>query len=140
MSFFSKFMLVSGTLYVSVTITYAQCPKKNFPNDSLESTAVYLDRQRPALKDVRAYVSDDKSSSHLSETQRAQISTTTHRLEYWSKDLARYIRQYGKSSPDKVCERIYVGDLQYLIDFAFLTNPAFVHWPEGSKVRFEDYK
>lgn len=56
-----------------------------------------------------------KERSHVYQ----RIDLISNRLEYWSKDTARYVRKYAKTHPDAVCDRMD-NDHVYMDDFLTL--------------------
>lgn len=134
-----KNTLVSiALMFLCVAPAHAACDPYYTPQYEAE-LLTYLDNNRPELRNVRALISDDSQSGYLSDERRAQISTTTHRLEYWAKDIARYIRNYSKTHPDKVCERVTVVDKKHMGDFVWLTG-FYSKRPNSAPINYEDYK
>ncbi len=112
-----KFITVAIVLLLALS-TNAQnktytCPK-GFDVEKLLKFPDELDRLRPQLKIIRAWAR---------KNNKKQAELVTNRLEYWAKDMARYIRKYAKSHTNKVCERVTVTDFKYLNDFITLTFP-----------------
>lgn len=90
-----------------------KCPK-GFDADKLLEYPVEIDKLRPQLRVIRQWARNN---------DKPQVVIVTSRLEYWAKDIARYIRRYAESNTDKVCERLMKKNYQYLSDFVTLTFP-----------------
>ncbi|HHH50147.1 MAG TPA: hypothetical protein ENK52_04130 [Saprospiraceae bacterium] len=91
------------------------CPESITVNKMLDLPKK-LEELRPKLKTIRAWARKNNN---------AQLELVTNRLEYWAKDITRYIQKYTKSHTDKVCERLTKKDRQYLYDFYVLTSPIY---------------
>lgn len=121
-----------------ITGTAAADCETRFNDDVSANLIRTLDGERQKLRDIRALVAEDGELAQLPEERRAAISKTTHRLEYWSKDFARYVRKYAATDPEAVCARLTGSDSQYMADFLVLT--WYASMPNIAPVRFEDYK
>ena len=103
------------------------CPE-GFNAKKLLEFPTELDKLRPKLKILRQWARANNNT---------QAEVTTNKLEYWAKDIARYIRKYAESHTDKVCERIMETDYKYLSDFFILTIPLLEYQYPTNQKRFD---
>lgn len=116
------------TCLIATTIQ-AQCPK-DFKADDFNEIVEALDRYRPNLKEIRQW-------ARINE--RSDIEKATNRLEYWSKDVKRYILKHKESHINKVCERVFKKEYKYFSDFLLLTI-FYKKNPTSSDVNFKKYQ
>ncbi len=111
-----KIITITTILLLTFTVkaqeTYT-CPE-GWNVEKLMEYPPVLDELRPKLKVLRQWARKNNNP---------QAELVTNRLEYWAKDMGRYIRNYANSHTDKVCERLLVKDLEYFYDFMYLTSP-----------------
>ncbi|MFY7670568.1 hypothetical protein ACOSP6_05725 [Tenacibaculum sp. MEBiC06402] len=97
---------------------------------NLDELIRFLDQHRSNLKKVRDW---------SRKNERPKIELASNRLEYWSKDIKRYIIKYKKSHQVKVCERVYKKEAQYFRDFFFLAM-MYKEAPNFAPINFSKYK
>lgn len=90
----------------------------------------FLDTHREGLKTARAWAR---------KNNRPKIELVTNKLEYWSKDIKRYILKYKDSHPTKVCERLYKKEAHYFVDF-FNLAVLYKNFPNGVSIDYSKYK
>lgn len=127
-------MKVLFTLLITCLLAFnlhaqSNCPDQFKPSDFEEYIKV-LDKYRINLKVVRKW-------ARLND--RPDIELATNRLEYWSKDIKRYILKYKDTNTDKVCERFFKKDAAYFGDFGMLAL-FYKHMPNLAPINYTKYK
>ncbi len=81
-----------------------------------------LNSNRSGLRTARNIsrkAAKQKGAEKIQIQAYGRIDLISNRLEYWSKDTARYLKKYTNSHPDAVCERMD-KDSAYMADFLLL--------------------
>lgn len=124
-----KTLLTFIVMCLLVINTQAQCPK-DYQVSDFDEIVDALDRYRPNLKTTRQWAR---------KNDRPDIESASNKLEYWSKDVKRYILNYKNSHTNKVCERLFKKDYEYFGDFLLLAL-FYKKNPSSSGINFKKYE
>jgi len=123
-----KLITIAIVLLFAFSAKAQNCPE-NFDAEKLLEYSTWIDSLRPKLKVVRQWARTNNN---------AQAELVTNRLEYWAKDISRYIKKYAESHTDAVCKRLTKADFEYLSDFAILTSPLFDIKHQTTQAKFNE--